>query len=123
MIEDYKEQFENMSKGDKIYVEHQDGFSVETFVRTTKTLLVTINKYEQETKYDIVTGEKKGLGRWEYVYAQPFTEKHEKIVNKHRIYKLASKKLRDIKDKMEHEKFLTEDLLEKLDNILEISNE
>ena len=80
-----REQFEALKEGDKVWVEsHRHGWSVQTFKRTTKTMLITTFR-DEEHRYDIDTGYKKGTDRWTFITAEIFTEKHQEIVDKYKL--------------------------------------
>lgn len=120
----YKEHFESLTEGDKVWVEHRNGWSVEKFLRNTKTLFVTINVHGHESRYDINTGRKKGIGAWDYVKAIPFTKKHQNIVEKHRLKKGIIKELDYIKNKLSEDDFYCKDTLQQVfDTLKEMNSE
>ncbi len=123
-MNDLKEHFENLTEGDKVWVEHRNGWSVEKFSRTTKTLLVTVNRFGQEVRYNIDSGFKKGLGKWEYVKALPFTDKHENIVAKHQLKNSILEELDYIKNKLSEDAFYCKDTLQQVfDTLKEMNSE
>tara|TARA_Y100001956_G_C4073767_1_gene165133 strand:- start:526 stop:879 length:354 start_codon:yes stop_codon:yes gene_type:complete len=91
-----REQFEALKEGDKVWVESSRyGWSVETFKRTTKTLLVTTFK-GVEYRYDIETGRKKGSDRWNFVTAEVFTEEHQEIIDKYKLSRFVKTSLESL---------------------------
>ena len=69
-----REQFEALKEGDKVWVEdHRYGWSVQTFKKTTKTMMVTTFK-GGEGRFNIDTGYKKGTGRWTLITAEVFNQ-------------------------------------------------
>ena len=95
-----EEQFRSMSKGDKIWVETCHGWRVEKFSRCTKTLLVTVNRHDDEVKYDIVTGRMKGHhDKWRTPdTASPFTKQHQERIDTYKRYNRANAALKIIDD-------------------------
>lgn len=120
----YKEHFESLVEGDYIWVETNNGWSVEKFSRTTKTLLITKNKYNNESRYCIDTGRKKGTTKWDYIKAEPFTKKHRNIVEKHKLKNKILKELDFIKDKLSEDDFYCKDTLQQVfDTLREMNSE
>ncbi|AUR84670.1 hypothetical protein NVP1063O_003 [Vibrio phage 1.063.O._10N.261.45.C7] len=105
-----REQFESMEVGDKIWVEgNRAGWSVHTFVRTTKTLLVTSFR-GTEYKFGIGNGYKKGTDRWTHITAKPFTEVHSDIVEKYKLKRKAQRSLEKLTSLVNKGKLREEDV-------------
>ena len=115
-----EDQFRNMSEGDKVWIETHYGWRVEKFSRCTKTLLVTVNKRGNESKYDIITGCEKGnKDRWKMSdTASPFTKQHQERVDNHNRYKRANAALKIIDNFIVNNKGnLDESFVQKLEGL------
>ena len=111
-----REQFEALKEGDKVWVESSRyGWSVLTFKRTTKTMLVTTSS-GNEYRYDIETGRKKGTDSWDFITAEVFTDEHQKIVNQYKLNRSVKASLENL---LENYKSLDK---EDLDVILELAD-
>ena len=106
-----------MEVGDKVWVESgRAGWSVHTFVRTTKTLLVTSFK-GIEYKFGIENGYKKGTDRWTHITAKPFTEVHKSIVEKYKL-KVKSQRVVEVLTSLANKCELREEDVSVLDDMV-----
>ena len=115
-----EDQFRNMSEGDKVWIETHYGWRVEKFSRCTKTLLVTVDKNGNESKYNIVTGYETGSkDRWKMSdTASPFTKQHQEIADNHKRYKRANAALKIIGNFIVNNKSsLDESFVQKLEGL------
>ena len=115
-----EDKFRNMSEGDKVWIETHYGWRVEKFSRCTKTLLVTVNKYGNENKYDIVSGYEKGnKDKWKIPdEAFTFTKQHQEVVDNHKRYKRANAALKIIDNFIVNNKgSLDESFVQKLEGL------
>lgn len=113
----------NLKVGDKVWVTGNRGIQsrIEVIKRFTKTLIVTEVVYAHgnvEHKYDRESGSLKGTDRWTAISIEPFTEKHQAILNK-RVLKANINTVLVHLDNLNKSDKLTSCTLEKLNSILE----
>lgn len=116
----------DLNVGDKVFIEHSTGWKVSVVTRFTKTLCVVENiNYAGEDiglRFDLQTGRLKGTDRWTFTYAKPFTEEHQKIVDKYIFNKRLKNVLSQLQDNLKNN-LLTQEDLDKLTSIVKTDKE